>query len=302
MPTWQDTTGPMAGQTGSGWRRRQWLGAGLALAWGGVGLARAQAAVQPMALQLALPWKDGRNPDGFWVSEKFDGVRAVWDGARLRFRSGREIVAPASWTKALPSQPLDGELWLGRGQFEALSGLARRGQADASLWQQVQYQVFDQPGTLGTFAERNARLHQLLKTHAVPWLRAVDQAPVANARALRLPLAALLGQGGEGFMLHRADASWQPGRSGALFKFKSHQDAEAQVIAHLPGKGKYEGMAGALRVRTPEGVEFALGSGLSDAQRKDPPPLGAWVTYRYRDVTEDGVPRFATFVRVRTAE
>jgi DNA ligase-1 len=70
----------------------------------------------------------------------------------------------------------------------------------------------------------------------------------------------------------------------------------------LPGKGKYEGMAGALRVRTPEGVEFALGSGLSDAQRKDPPPLGAWVTYRYRDVTEGGIPRFATFVRVRTAE
>jgi DNA ligase-1 len=267
-----------------------------------VGLSSAQATVQSMALQLALPWKDGRHPDGFWVSEKFDGVRATWDGDRLRFRSGRDIVAPANWIKALPSQPLDGELWLGRGQFEALSGLARRGQADPSLWQQVQYQVFDQPGTPGTFAERNARLHSLLKAQAVPWLRAVDQTPVANERALRQRLAAVLAQGGEGLMLHRADAPWQPGRSGALFKFKSHQDAEAQVLAHLPGKGKYVGMTGALRVRTPEGVEFALGSGLSDAQRKDPPPLGAWVTYRYRDVTEDGIPRFATFVRVRVVE
>jgi DNA ligase-1 len=47
---------------------------------------------------------------------------------------------------------------------------------------------------------------------------------------------------------------------------------------------------------------FALGSGLSDALRREPPPIGVWVTYRYRDRTPSGLPRFASFLRVREAE
>ncbi len=125
---------------------------------------------------------------------------------------------------------------------------------------------------------------------------------MSAARALQDRLSAVLALGGEGLVLHRASALWEPGRSGAVFKFKPDQDAEAEVIGHTPGKGKYQGLVGALRVRTPEGVVFSLGSGLSDAQRREPPLVGAWVTYRFRDVTDAGVPRFATFVRERPPE
>jgi DNA ligase-1 len=253
-------------------------------------------------VQLALPWAAGRDPSGFLVSEKFDGVRALWDGQRLRFRSGRTVAAPADWLKALPAAPLDGELWIARGQFETVSGLTRREQPDAALWRSIQYLVFDQPGEPGPFAERYVRMAALLRRHGVPWLRAVDQTRVASERALQDRFAAVLALGGEGLMLHRADAVWAPGRSAAVFKLKPESDAEAEVIGHTPGKGKYQGLVGALRVRTPEGVVFSLGSGLSDAQRREPPPVGAWVTYRFRDLTEAGVPRFATFVRERPAE
>jgi DNA ligase-1 len=61
-------------------------------------------------------------------------------------------------------------------------------------------------------------------------------------------------------------------------------------------------MTGALLVQMTSGQRFVLGSGLSDALRRDPPPVGAWVTYRYRERTPSGLPRFASFVRVREAE
>ena len=102
-------------------------------------------------------------------------------------------------------------------------------------------------------------------------------------------------------MLHRADAPYVTGRQDVLLKLKPHHDAEAVVIGHLPGRGKHAGRLGALQVRTAAGVAFALGSGLSDAQREQPPHVGEVVTFTYRGLTSGGVPRFATFLRQRGA-
>jgi DNA ligase-1 len=116
-------------------------------------------------------------------------------------------------------------------------------------------------------------------------------------------LQALLKQtvkaGGEGLVLHRANAMWSPGRSEALFKLKPMPDEDARVLAHLPGKGRHAGRLGALLLALPDGRQFALGTGFTDAQRADPPAVGAIVTYRYRDRTPRGLPRFAAFVRVQ---
>jgi DNA ligase 1 len=101
-------------------------------------------------------------------------------------------------------------------------------------------------------------------------------------------------------MLHRADALYKTGRSDTLLKMKPWEDAEAVVIGHVPGKGKYAVVLGALRVRTSDGREFSLGTGFSDEQRRNPPPVGAVVTYRYHDLTVGGLPRFASFLRIRT--
>ena len=100
-------------------------------------------------------------------------------------------------------------------------------------------------------------------------------------------------------MLHLADAPYATGRSDALLKMKPWQDAEALVIGHQPGKGRFAGLLGALKVRTPEGREFLIGTGFSEAQRREPPALGSTVTYRYRDLTGSGLPRFASFLRMQ---
>ena len=107
-------------------------------------------------------------------------------------------------------------------------------------------------------------------------------------------------QGAEGLMLRRADSPYRAGRSDDLIKLKLFDDAEAVVVAHLPGKGKYQGMTGALLVQMPSGQRFKIGSGLSDADRAQPPAMGSTITYRFNGSHPSGLPRFARYWRVRS--
>lgn len=260
------------------------------------------ASANEAPVQLATSWPPGRSPQGFWVSEKFDGVRAVWDGQVLRFRSGRVLSAPAWFVAALPSMPLDGELWMGRGQFDRLSGVVRKAVPDDEAWRAVKYLVFDVPGHAAPFKDRVRLVQTTVQAARVPWLVSVTQEAVQDAPALQARLQQTVRDGGEGLVLHRTDAHWRSGRTEALYKLKPEPDEEGRVVGYQPGKGRLQGQTGALLVQMPSGQRFALGAGLSDALRRDPPPVGVWVTYRYRDRTPSGLPRFASFVRVREAE
>lgn len=95
--------------------------------------------------EWAMPWDKRLDAREFALSEKIDGVRALWDGKKLRFRSGREIAAPAWFLAAFPAAALDGELWMGRGSFDRLSGIVRKAQPVDKEWREVRYMVFDTP-------------------------------------------------------------------------------------------------------------------------------------------------------------
>jgi DNA ligase-1 len=261
--------------------------------------ATAHAPAAPPALMHAQRHHDGIDPAGYWVSEKLDGVRAVWDGRTLRFRSGRAIVAPAWFTRPFPAMPLDGELWIGRGRFDELSGLVRREDPDDAGWQSVRYMLFDQPGAPGDFSQRLARMARIVAGVGVPWLQVIPQHRWADRAALQTHFEAVLAGGGEGLMLHRADGLWVEGRSETLLKMTAWLDAEATVVAYRPGRGRHRGRLGALKVRTADGRLFHIGTGLSDAARDAPPAIGSEVVYRYRELTPRGLPRFPVFVRVR---
>ena len=280
--------------------RRQLLTAALGSALGPwLPALPAQAAMAGIPLAQDAP--DGLQPAGYLVSEKYDGVRAVWDGRQLRFRSGLPVPAPAGFLQRLPPVPLDGELWLGRGRFEATAGLVRRLEASDADWQALRYMVFDMPWAEGGFASRHALLQALLHQHGQTAVQAVPQATVADRPALLQKLDAVVQAGGEGLMLRRADAPYAAGRSAAMLKLKPLQDAEAVVLAHLPGQGRHAGRLGALRVRSDSGQVFQIGTGFSDAERDAPPALGTRISFAYRGLTEAGVPRFASFLRVRPA-
>lgn len=235
----------------------------------------------------------------YLVSEKLDGVRALWDGRSLRFRSGKPIHAPAWFLAGLPQQALDGELWMGRGSFEQLSGAVRKEIPVDGEWRQVRYMIFELPGASGSFRERVEQIGRLVGQANVPWLQQIEQFSVADHAGLRQQLAAVVAAGGEGLMLHRAGAVYETGRSDTLLKVKPWLDADAEVIGHRAGKGRHTGSMGALLLRTPEGKTFLLGTGFSDELRRNPPPIGAWVNYRYRELTNGGLPRFASFLRIR---
>lgn len=257
------------------------------------------AAAEAPAILLANVYHDQVDVSRYLASEKLDGVRAIWDGQALRFRSGKTINAPHWFLAGLPKQPLDGELWIARGQFERVSGIVRRDIPDDAAWRDVRYMIFELPGAPGTFSERAEQIRQVVRQANVPWLFEIKQFFPVDRKTLQKRLDEVVRAGGEGLMLHLADSPYETGRSDVLFKVKPWQDAEAVVIGHQPGKGRFAGMLGALKVCTPEGKEFLLGTGFSAAQRREPPALGTIVTYRYHDVTSNGQPRFASFLRIR---
>lgn len=260
-------------------------------------LAQAQTSVPP--LLLAENYRQELDPAAYWVSEKLDGVRAYWDGERLWSRGGRPIAAPAWFLAALPRRPLDGELWIGRGRFEEVSGIVRKQTPVEEEWRRVKYLVFELPGAAGDFSARLRQLDELIRAAGQEHVQVVEQFRVADRGELERRLAAALGAGGEGLMLHRADAPYRVGRDQALLKLKPWDDAEAVVIAHQPGQGRHQGRLGALRVRLADGREISVGGGFSDAQREHPPAVGELITLRHNGFTASGLPRFPRFLRVR---
>lgn len=239
------------------------------------------------------------DPSGYLVSEKLDGVRAIWDGKVLRFRSGNTVPAPAWFLAALPIESLDGELWLARGQFEALSGIVRTFPPNDQDWRRVRYEVFELPNAPGSFTQRYAHLQEIVAAAKFAQLRAVPQRALQTNAELQTWLASVVQVGGEGLMLHLASAPYQTGRTDVLLKLKPVLDDEATVIGYRPGKGKFSGMLGSLELETDAGIRFRLGIGFKNADRVNPPKIGTRVTYTYRGLTKNGVPRFASYFRVR---
>jgi len=258
-------------------------------------------------LMLAERWQPDIPIHHYWISEKLDGVRAYWGGQRLRTRAGYRLNVPDWFIAGFPSQPLDGELWLGRGRFEEVASIVQTDDPADPRWQEVRYMVFDLPahrhnGQPALFAQRKQALDSLIRQCQIGWLAVVEHWQLADNVDLKAALAQVVKQGGEGLMLTRADRPYQAQRSDALVKLKPVYDAEAIVVGYVPGKGKYSGMTGALLVRTPEGVLFRIGSGLKDSDRQAPPPLGATVSYAFSGKTAKGKPRFPRFLHVRHGE
>lgn len=267
-------------------------------------LAAPAATVDAPPLMLAKAYHPGVPLADYWVSEKYDGVRGYWDGEKLRTRGGERIAAPAWFTAGWPKVPMDGELWAGHGQFAKAVSTVRQQTPDDAAWRAMRFMVFDLPAQGGRFSERIPALGGLVSRIDQPWVQAVAQSKVASHAALQALLGKTVKSGGEGLMLHRGASLYRGLRSDDLLKVKTHEDSEARIVGHIPGKGKYAGVVGALLVEMPgqdgkAAQRFKLGTGLSDEQRRNPPPIGSTVTYRFRGLNDSGIPRFASFMRTR---
>ena len=265
------------------------------LSWGDV------QAQDKLDVMLAEIYKQGIDARQYWVSEKLDGVRARWDGQQLISRGGMVFSPPTWFIAGFPSIPLDGELWIARGRYEETSSIVRKKEPHEG-WRAVRFMIFDMPEHGGTFTQRVFAMRELIEQTNAPYLSIITQQTVNSEDELRKRLQAVLNLEGEGLMLHRKTAQYASGRTHALLKLKPFTDAEATVIGYRPGKGKFSGQVGSLKVRSDQGVIFYVGSGLSNEQRRNPPPLHSRITFRYQGFTKYGVPRFPVFLRIRHEE
>ena len=166
------------------------------------------------------------------------------------------------------------------------------------MWKNILYVVFDAPAASGPFEERLRAIRENVLEIQAPQARILYQTVCRDVDSLRVELARIEGLGGEGLMLRQPGSLYEAGRSHTLLKVKRFHDAEGRVVGHLPGTGRHRGRLGAVEVELPSGVRFAVGTGFTDAQREQPPPIGTTITFRYQELTDGGVPRFPSFVRV----
>ena len=250
-------------------------------------------------IQLATKFHDDITIENYWVSEKLDGVRGYWDGESLISKKGNKFSAPAWFTKGFPKMKLDGELWVDRNQFERVSGIVRTKKENNQDWKQISFMIFDLPSSEKNFTDRLVIMQQLVDQSPSPYLKMIKQRKILTHEALQAELDRIIALGGEGLMLHHVNAYYQVKRSQDLMKLKRFDDAEAVVIGYSSGKGKHTGKMGALLVETESGIQFKIGSGFTDAERVNPPKIGDTITFQYVGKTKKGVPRFASYLRIR---
>jgi len=252
-------------------------------------------------VQLATSFSDDAHAEDYLISEKYDGVRAIWTGERLITRQGNPIHAPDWFTAQWPNVWLDGELWSKHHDFEFVMSTVSKNNAIDSEWRKIYYMIFDAPDKEQTmpFELRSQRYRQIANEINLPHVIPIKQFTVANNKALHQILDEYVQRGAEGLMLHRKSALFESGRTDNLLKLKPHMDAEAKVIEILNGAGKFDGMMGSMLVEMPSGLRFKIGSGFSDEERRSPPKVGDYITYKYHGFTGRGIPRFASFIRLR---
>lgn len=259
-----------------------------------------------MSVLLSENYTPDIDPIGYYISEKLDGIRAIWNGENLVSRNGNVFPAPQWFKDIFPKDvKLDGELWLGRKQFEQTSSIIRSGSMDKG-WNKVSFMTFDIPDPkAGLVEERWDKLRVVVRKTNHPQLQLVQQIKCEGMAQLMKLLDIVTSLGSEGLMLRKPKSRYEPKRSSTLLKLKKFLDAEAKVTGHVAlvsGGIEMPGVMGALECKLPNGIDFKVGTGFNDIQRRNPPAIGSTITFKYQELGVNGKPRFPVYIGVRDYE
>jgi len=256
---------------------------------------------------------------GYYVSEKFDGMRAQWDplAGSLVSRLGNTVCAPKWFLDTFRDVkiPLDGELFFGYGNWN-VTGVCRAKTQQAMrdnepVWHKARYLVFDLPDTdRGTYLERYALLERCPSigkwgsTETPIWL--IPHKKVTGSQMLEEFYQSILDRGGEGVMLNNPETFYVNGRTDHLLKYKPVMDDECIIVGYKPGNGRNTGRLGAFIVHPIEDSipdpcrEFSI-SGMTDLVRtsyKKSHPIGTIIRYCCTEYTKNGKPRHPRYLGV----
>jgi DNA ligase-1 len=252
---------------------------------------------------LANSWNRNKHQtSGWFMSEKLDGVRVIWDGKNFYTRGGNLVNCPPWFSAGLPNVFIDGEMWAGRGRFNFGSGVCRKKEWVFEDWNQMEFKAFDLPKHGGTFKDRIEALDEIYEKDGDGCWDVVDHHGVHCNKDIDEMLNYVVSEGGEGLILRDPDAYYGGKRRDTILKVKKTYRQEYRVTGYIDGKGRLDGMLGALEVETEDGTKFGVGAGLSDDLRCNPEmdfPVGCLVTVEYFEKGESGVPRFPVFIERR---
>lgn len=173
------------------------------------------AQADSLPIQHGQIWDQHQDLTGWWMSEKMDGIRGLWNGTKLLSRHGKQIPAPPWFSEGLPNRLLDGELWMGRGTFDMLMKTAKLHNSD---WSQVGYYLYDLPDCAAPYKERLKQLEGLkpLPSH----VHIVEQIECSGLEHLNTCLDEIVAQGAEGIMARDPHAFYAQGATSSLLKVK----------------------------------------------------------------------------------
>tara|TARA_B110000977_G_C11061881_1_gene486291 strand:+ start:608 stop:2425 length:1818 start_codon:yes stop_codon:yes gene_type:complete len=244
---------------------------------------------------------------GMLMSEKFDGVRAIWDGRTLRSRANKEFHPPEWFINELPkNMALDGELFTECGKFQKTVSIIKKLSPINSEWKTIKYKVFDSPSMNGTYLERYARLQDSEQLQVVKHVEIVDQMLVMNKAQMKTKYERVLKKGGEGLILRNPSMQYVQKRTKDLLKVKPSDDDEATIVNMMEGKKKDAGRMGALVVelKSNRSIRFKIGTGFTNSMRQN-----FWnrydyyknrnVTFSHKGLTNSGKPRHSVYMRMR---
>ncbi len=249
-------------------------------------------------LQKARSYTGKEDIKGWVMSEKLDGIRGYWDGSRLLTRKGLPLHPPPWFIKNFPAFELDGELWSKQGDFEFIQSVVLDAEPGPG-WEKINYHIFEVPNQNGTFFHRLARAKEWFKSHPTPHVRVIRQTLIQDKSDLERFFLEVKSRGGEGVIAKDPNMPYHTGRSTHVLKVKKARDMEGLVIGINKGKGKYKNAMGSLTLKLENGIIFKLGTGFTDRVRNNPPGVGTTVTFKYHGFSKNGVPKFASFLRVR---
>ncbi|HHD64710.1 MAG TPA: DNA ligase [Desulfobulbaceae bacterium] len=252
------------------------------------------------ALEIMLPqvYSEGMDVSGWLMSEKLDGVRGYWNGKKLLSKNGNLLHPPAAFLESFPPFALEGELWMGRGKFQQTISIVKKQQPHDG-WRKLRFAIFDVPKAPGGLLQRLHKARDWFGKHPTRFVFVIPQRHVRDAKQLEAELKQVERLGGEGLIVRKPDALYTSGRSQEILKVNTYADREAVVIAHIEGTGRNRGRLGSLLVELPDKIRFRIGTGFSDEQRINPPPIGSIITFKYYGLYSSGRPRFPSFLRVR---
>jgi DNA polymerase/3'-5' exonuclease PolX len=289
--------------------------------------------------KLSILLKISEPPIGWYVSEKYDGIRAIWDGEKFISRGQKVFTYVPDFFKELmpPGIALDGEIWISRNNFKEVSrlstlkiGSSKTKKEIDKIWKGygnenniVKYMVYDIPNSTQPFEIRMKFLEQIVKDRTKVWtdiknqkgkcpIHFTNQTLIESMEQLVNTYKSITSLGAEGVMLRAPNSPYETKRSKYLLKYKIKDDSEAIVTGYTMGTGKYKGLLGSLDCdliinKNASGIKFNIGTGFTDKDRKEynnsksPSyiPIGSIVSFSYMELSEASVPRHPVYRGIR---